>query len=104
MIRALAIAAAFFGTTAASAAGVYENPVPLSEMLKRGYQIAAVLAPPLVTPDMDLGDGRANAIKRNGINRVQREIYLQNGSRAAVCFWDTHRAKAGCYDLTAGEK
>lgn len=99
--RLVAICAAF--AVSPASAQVYENPTPLGEMLKRGYKIIAVVAPPLVTRDMEIGPTESDALKRNRTNRVQREIYIQNGFEAAVCFWDTYRAKAGCYSLTAGE-
>ena len=102
MIRlAITLVVAFLASPAS--AQVYDNPTPLGEMLKRGYKIMAVVAPPLVTREMDIGPTESDAMKRNRVNRVQREIYIQNGFEAAVCFWDTHRAKAGCYSLTAGE-
>ena len=102
MIKRLAIMCAAFATGPASAE-TYVDPTPLSEMLKRGYKIMAVVAPPYATRDMEFGSSENDALKRNAISRKQREIYLQNGFDAAVCFWDLHRAKGGCYSLTVGE-
>ncbi|MEM1275446.1 MAG: hypothetical protein AAGH74_02895 [Pseudomonadota bacterium] len=93
---------AFLSFTAASiaAAQVYKNPMELSSLLNDGFQIVAVIKPPIVSPDQGF---KGTDLERNQVANVQREIYLQKGSDARVCFHDIVRADAACYNLTAGE-